>query len=254
MEEFEMKLPDPAKTRVTVGIPGYGHVPSLCLLSFGSFTAHGVARGYIHHIGTSIGAYIDRARNDIVRQALGNNSTHLIFIDQDMILPELALTRLLSHNKPCVGALYFGKDDLFTPVAFHLEDKEKDIPFSRVYDLADDEAVFKKAWMPDSTEGDPLKCVCEKPDDHLHKVGGTGMGCTLIQMGLFRKMKKFFGDEMWYSSKETGEDVHFAARCKEMGVDLYLDGFIQCGHIRDHIVTAQNYLWVKAEREQRDGK
>lgn len=238
---------DPSKIRVTIGVPGYGHVPALCLLSFGSFTAHGVAKGFIHHIGTSIGAYIDRARNDIVRQALGNKSTHLMFVDQDMILPELALTRLLSHNKPCVGGLYFGKDDLFTPVAFNLQPS-----FSRVYDLTDNEAVYSRGWLPED-QGDTLKCTCEKPDDHLHKVGGTGMGCTLVKMALFRQMKKHFGDELWFSSRETGEDVHFASRCAEMGIDLYLDGFIQCGHVRDHLVTAQNYLWVKEQKEKQNG-
>lgn len=233
-----MDRPNPEKIKVTIGIPGYGHVPSLCLLSMGSFIAHGVANGYVHFIGSSVGAYIDRARNDIVRQALGNKSTHLMFLDQDMVIPEMALTRLLSHNKPAVGGIYFGKDDLFTPVAFDVD------PFNRRHDVSEYEMVPCRAWTPDSN-GDPLVCICGKPDDHLHRVGGTGMGCTLIKTSLFRKMKKEYGDETWYSSKECGEDVHFANRCKEMGVSFYMDGLIQCGHIRDQLVTAQHYIWAR---------
>lgn len=238
------KLPNPDKTHVTIGVPAYGHIPSLCLVSFGSFVAHSVARGYAKHIATCVGAYIDRSRNDIVRQALGNKSTHLMFVDQDMILPELALMRLLSHNKQVVGGLYFGKDDAFTPVAFELD------PFKRVYDLTEQLYVQAHGWMPGEGEWEALSCTCGKPDDHMHQIGGTGMGCTLIKTSLFRKMAKEYGDQNWFSSKECGEDVHFALRCKEMGVPFYLDGYIQCGHVRDQLVTAQHYVWAK---EQLDG-
>lgn len=235
--------PNPEKIKVTIGIPGYGHVPSLCLLSMGSFIAHGVANGYVHHIGSSVGAYIDRARNEIVRQALGNGSTHLMFLDQDMVIPEMALTRLLSHKKPVVGGIYFGKDDLFTPVVFKVD------PFSRPHDVKEYEIapVSRTSWMPDSGDQEPLKCICGKPDDHLHKVGGTGMGCTLISVSLLRKMKKEFGDETWFSSKECGEDVHFANRCHEMGIPFFMDGVVQCGHIRDQLVSPQHYTWAREQ-------
>lgn len=238
-----IKRPDPENIRVTIGFPGYGHVPALCMLSLGSFIAHGVANGYVHNIGSCIGAYIDRARNDIVRQALSNKSTHLFFVDQDMVLPEMALTRLLSHKRDVVGGLYFGKDDLFTPVAFNFDGPA----FRRVYDLADDPAVYRRAWMPD--EHDDLTCPCGKPDDHTHAVGGVGMGCALVTTRLFRKMKNYFGDEEWFSSKECGEDVHFARRCEEMGIPIYLDGFINCGHVRDQLVARQHYDWARQQGE-----
>jgi hypothetical protein len=222
-----------SRPAVHVAIPSYGAVPAMCMLSFASFCASGAT--WISRLGQVDGAYIDRSRNDLVRQALANDATHLMFIDQDMIIPENALNRLLLHGVPIVGGSYWGKDDWFTPVAFHLD------PFDRIYELEDCESVPSSVPLPEGVDD----CWCGKPDPHLHKVGGTGMGCTLIQTQVFLDMREHFEDELWFSSKETGEDVHFATRAKEMGLDRFLDGFIQCGHVRHHMVTRGNYYWAR---------
>jgi hypothetical protein len=219
------------KPDVCVGVPTYGATPAICQLSFGSFIGAGVATGHIKHISEVEGAYIDRARNDLVRMALKSDCTHLCFIDQDMIIPEGSLQRLLRHKAPVVGAIYFGKDDWATPVAFHLD------PFARVYDAIDCLKVPSTAGLPDGVDS----CFCGDKEDHTHRVGGTGMGCTLIEMDLFRRIRDHFKDEMWFSSKDTGEDVHFAIRCKALGVDFLMDGFVQCGHVRNVIVTRAHY-------------
>lgn len=222
---------------IHVAMPCYGNTPAICQISFGSFIGHGVAAGLIKNLGQIEGAYIDRARNDLVRQALANGTTHVLFVDQDMILPEGCLPRLLGHDAPIVGGIYFGKDDYFTPVAFHLE------PFARVYEVDEEDCPSTPTNSP-LPEGD-ITCVCGKPDNHVHSIGGTGMGCTLISTELFNRVRDHFQDEMWFSSKETGEDIHFAMRCREIGVDRLLDGFVQCGHVRNQIVTKQHYDWAK---------
>lgn len=236
MAELEVvREVEQAPVRVHVGVPAYGNAPAICMLSFGSFIGAGVAQGLIAHLGEVEGAYIDRSRNDLVRQALANESTHVLFVDQDMILPEGCLKRMVQHDVPIVGGSYFGKDDYFTPVSFHLD------PFRRIYELDECPIVDTTAELPDGI-GD---CWCGKPDDHLHQVGGTGMGCTLIKTSLFRQIKDHFKDEMWFSSKETGEDIHFCTRAHEVGVDVLLDGFVQCGHVRNQIITRQHYDWAR---------
>lgn len=223
------------KPRIHVGVPTYGNTAALCLVSFGSFIGNGVARGAVTNIGVIEGAYIDRARNDLVRQALKNRSTHVMFVDQDMILPDNCLERLVAHKVHYVGGIYFGKDDLFTPVAYHLD------PFHRIVEVEDTDYVPSSVELPEGLH----PCLCGKPDPHLHSVGGLGMGCTLVTTALFRAIRDHFGDELWFSSKETGEDIHFAMRCKEVGVERFLDGFVQCGHIRNQLVTQQHHEWAK---------
>ncbi len=87
---------DEDRPRVHVALPTYGNTPAVCLLSFGIFMANGAAAGFIQHAGEIEGAYIDRARNDLIRQAIANDSTHLMFVDQDMILPESLVKLLLA--------------------------------------------------------------------------------------------------------------------------------------------------------------
>jgi hypothetical protein len=208
--------------------------------------ANGAGAGLIQHAGQIDGAYIDRSRNDLIRQAIRNGSTHIMFLDQDMIIPDHTLRRLLSHGVPYVGGSYWGKDDYFTPVSFHLD------PFRRIYELEDCPTVETQAGGVGE-----LDCWCGKADDHLHKVGGMGMGCTLLSTQMLQEMADYFSDnecpcrspfcepERWFSTMETGEDIHLAMRAKEMGIDRLLDGFVQCGHLRTQQVTRQHYEWAK---------
>jgi len=235
MTAKKKKTTEPDLPRVHIAVPTYGNSPAICQLSFGSFIGHGVGAGLIRHIGEVEGAYIDRARNDLVRQALASDSTHIMFVDQDMIIPEGSLQRLLGHKVPVVGGIYFGKDDFFTPVAFHLD------PFYRVYEVEYCPSIPTESPLPEGS----MDCVCGKPDNHIHQVGGTGMGCTLVENSFLRDVEKHFGDQQWFSSKETGEDVHLAMRAKEMGIPWLMDGFIQCGHVRNQIVTRQHYEWAR---------
>jgi hypothetical protein len=243
----------PARPEVHVAVPTYGNSPAICQLSFGSFIGHGVSLGFIRHIGEVDGAYIDRARNDLVRQAMSNGATHICWIDQDMIVPEGALKRLLDHEAEWVGGIYFGKDDYFTPVAFHLD------PFRRVYEFDELPMVNTPAELVTNelAQDGVLACVCGKTDNHAHEVGGTGMGITVISVDLFRRMEEYFTTnpcpcnspgcepQRWYSSREQGEDVHLALRAKAMGIQPLLDGFVQAGHVRNQIVTFQHYEWAR---------
>lgn len=238
--------------RVHVGLPTYGWTPAICMLSFGMFIGNSVSEGLIAHIGQIDGAYLDRARNDLIRQAIANDSTHVMFVDQDVILPPITLKRLLSHNVDYVGGSYWGKDDFYTPVSFHLD------PFHRIYELDECPKV--------ASESDPIEnasCWCGPEDvegehwkDHLHEVGGIGMGCTLLSVKMLKDMATYYDTvpcpcgspnctpERWFSTMETGEDIHLAMRAQDMGISRYLDGFVQAGHARTHLVARQNYEWA----------
>lgn len=224
------------KPRVHVAVPTYGAVPGISMLAFGSFIGNGVAAGVIHWLGQIEGAYIDRARNDLVRQAIANDATHVLFVDQDMVLPEGLLPRLLAHQVGIVGGSYWGKDSYRTPVSFHLD------PFHRIYELEDCPAIDTPAALPVELEA---TCWCGKPGNHIHSVGGTGMGCTLIEISLLKMVDEKYQDQKWFSTLETGEDIHLAERIASLGIARYLDGFVQCGHVATQIIKRDDYEWVK---------
>lgn len=213
--------------RVALGIPLYGCLHAFSVIHLLNHLAHAVAKGTYGVLSFVEGAYIDQARNTIVREVLkialtaDPPLTHLFFLDQDVIVPPYTVERLLSHNLDVVGAVYFGKDSQHLPVAFQLE------PFERL------RQIFS---------------------DGLQPVDGIGMGATLINLDVFRKMKEHFQDEWWFrctSSPEgnevshTGEDIWFAQRCKTLGIPIYLDCSLQCEHISITRIGYQHYLDTK---------
>lgn len=208
------------RARIHVGMPLYGHVPGPCMVSFSMAMIQGVAKGIVGGVTQLCGSYIDWGRNDIVREALQNNSTHLFFMDQDMLVPEDSIVRLLDYDKDIVGGLYFLKQYPHYPVAFHLD------PFSRDIDLS---------------------------PGGLVKVGGVGMGCTLIKTDVLRAIKDKLKDEWWFKIEAgIGEDVWFSERAALVGAECWLDTDLTCGHMTDVAITRRHYDEAR-QRGQAEG-
>jgi hypothetical protein len=205
------------KPRVVIATPLYGHPSPWFLVAFARLLievgASGVGAGWCF---TTI-PYIDQARNQLVRDALTYDPTHIFWVDHDVTCPPDAVTKLLAHDLPVVGGMYHSKDVPYGPVAFGLD------PFEMYQEIP--------------------------PSMDLHLVGGLGMGATLVKASIYRLMKAHYEDERWYEVKAApaiGEDVHFAMRLQEMAVPVFLDLKVQCGHIRDHVVTAGDYLAARS--------
>lgn len=195
--------------RVLIAMPMYAHVAPQAVASFTSFLCQNLGRNAVN-IFQTVDMYVDNARNQAVSIGLGHNDgnlkdiSHILFIDSDMTLPTDGLDKLLEHNLPVVGALYFAKVPPYPPVAFNLE------PYKRW------------GWYKDNSL-EPVECL--------------GMGFTLVQTQVFRDMEKHFGDKMWFSTGHgVGEDVWFFRRLKEMGITSYLDTSVKCGHVSALIV------------------
>jgi hypothetical protein len=220
------------KGSVCWGVPLYGTMPAAATKHLLDVLTRGIASQTFGSYCMVEGAYIDHARNTIVHLALqcaaeDDNITHLFFQDQDVVVPEGTIEALMAHQKPVVGAVYFGRDRGNLPIAFDIE------PFRRIEDI--------------DLEG-------------LNKVGGVGMGATLIELDVFRGMARHFNDAWFFSCREnaasvedgtrrTGEDIWFAQRCSEMGIDIYLDGAASCGHIGTVEITAEHYKEARRWRQ-----
>ncbi len=162
--------------------------------------------------------YIDQARNLIAAEVLGRKplGTHVLCLDDDMAWPRDLLARLLSHNRPVVGAMYFLRPAPHSVVAGGL----------------------------DGFETKPLDFL----PHGLAQVGYLGMGATLIETRLFREMRDRFKDEAWFRSNESGEDVWFFHRLKKMAVPVFLDGSLRCGHMTEACVTEEHWKHYHPEK------
>jgi hypothetical protein len=201
------------KPRVVIATPLYGHPSPWFMVAFERLRVGVVASGVEAEWKFTTIPYIDQARNDLVRQALAYDATHIFWVDHDVTCRPDAVAKLLTHNLPVVGGMYHSKDKPYGPVAFGLD------PFEMYQEIP--------------------------PSENLHLVGGLGMGATLVKVDVYRLMKMQYEDERWYQvsiQPDIGEDVHFAMRLQEMAVPAFLDPTVQCGHIRDYEVTILDYL------------
>lgn len=148
-------------------------------------------------------------RNIMIRAALEQNCTHILFIDDDMTFKPTILLDLLAHDKDIVGGIYLMRNYPHLPVMF-------------------DEAY------PDG------RCRFEflKPGLRgLHKCVNMGLGMALIKTSVFKKMK-----EPWITLGETeadqwGDDIAFFNRARKAGFDIYIDLDCQVGHIITAIIS-----------------
>lgn len=216
--------------KVSVCQPLYGPVPHLAHISQIAAMCKAVSVGVPMEFRYTSGSYIDLGRNELISRTLTDSPdvTHILFIDQDMVLPEDVVTKLLDRDKEVVGATYFTKDPPYYPVAL-------------VWD-ENDNSHFLDSWT-----------------DDLTPVGSIGMGCTLIRTDLLRDMQAEYesvdGDRPgWFvingQRRPMGEDTHFGFRCHKMGIVQYMDTTLLCGHEGSEVVTHQHYTQY---REIRDG-
>lgn len=145
-------------------------------------------------------------RNQIVKQALEMDCTHLIMMDTDQVYQADTIPRLLSHDKDIVGCLVCRRYPPFDPLMLQGD-------------------IGRYQTIKDWAEGD------------LVEVDATGTGCLLFKMGVFRNIPA-----PWFFFRGTeedpvGEDIGFCSDARKSGYKIYVDTGCQAGHLAHHMVT-----------------
>jgi hypothetical protein len=183
------------KKTVTIAIPSRDSVHMDFALSLVALMARTKTPSFVANIRSSI---LPVSRSMLVEQAQSNESSHILFLDSDMVFPPDILDRLLSYNLDIVGATYCQREGPLTPMGCDLE----------------------------------MKAL---PKVGLVRARRLPMGCMLINMSVFEKMQKpYFRWELRENnSKVIGEDVEFCDRAQQLGFQVWCDMEISknIGHI-----------------------
>jgi len=144
---------------------------------------------------------IDRMRNEAARIALEQECTHLMFIDDDVCLPEDSLRKLLKANKDIVAGVTYVRSYPFNPMIFDFSRKENDF------------------FMTDFKE---------RIHNGLVKCDAVGFSCVLISMELLKKTPPpYFVTGVNYT-----EDVYFCKKVTEYfpETSIFVDPTIVTSH------------------------
>ncbi len=150
-----------------------------------------------------------RSRTDLVKRALGQDASHLLFLDADMTFPMNLAHRLLRWNVPIVGANYIRKVDPFTPTACGLDGR------------------------PVYSDGEARGIA---PVRHL------GFGAILIAADVFRALPQPWFLMPWDEAaggRFIGEDVYFCHLARREGFSVMVDHDIsrEVGHVGPYEFT-----------------
>jgi hypothetical protein len=158
--------------------------------------------------------HVDRARNECVDMLLHpeaprppqfpngvepryKDCTHMLFIDDDIIVPPNGLMRLLGHDVPIVGGLYFARTPPHLPVCYR--------------------HVVDNHWVP-------ITEFCAG----LQECDALGAGFMLIKREVFEKMER-----PWFDfSDRMGEDMWFCEQAKRLGYTILVDADVKCKHLQ----------------------
>ena len=172
------------------------------------------------------GCYVHRNRNNLLDRALKSDSTHLMFVDTDIVFPGDGIQTLISRQKPIVGGAYNLKKPAVDGVALTtVKALERDLN-GRPHD----------EWTMDKSK--PFECAA------------LPTGFMLIELDALRQLEaegkapEFGGDRAgspdkgprnWFDfanySGFVGEDVYFCHYLRDRGVPIWCDPTIKLGHI-----------------------
>jgi 2-polyprenyl-3-methyl-5-hydroxy-6-metoxy-1,4-benzoquinol methylase len=150
-----------------------------------------------------VSTVIDKARNDLVKDALRDKCDYILFIDSDIIMPKGSIEKLIDMDVDIASGLYFAKAKPYLPVArvildgkhFFLEDFE----YNKIID-----------------------------------VQGVGMGLCLIKASVFDKIKypyfKFDWIENGGETYSVAEDLYFCDQAVKAGYTVKLNTGVVLQH------------------------
>ena len=144
-------------------------------------------------------------REDIAKEAIKQNCSHVLFIDADMYFHPEVVDILLKRDKDIIG----------------VATNYRSLPLTTTVKVAD-------------TEGN---LVGKEYPDKLFTCYAVGTGFMLIKTSVFKKIPHpwFFLESDEEGNMKTGEDVWFCKKAREMGYEIWCDPTVVVKHIGDYL-------------------
>jgi hypothetical protein len=159
---------------------------------------------------------IYEARERLVEMALDDpKATHVFFLDSDMVPPNNVISQLLSHNVDIASAKIFQRKFPFQPCMYGKLRVNRDFSFEMEGPMEPDK------W----------------PDQGIFEMEGVGMACALINLNVFRGLKK----PWFFPMPGLGEDLAFCLKARKAGARIWVDFSLDCAHMGYFPVITASY-------------
>jgi hypothetical protein len=146
------------------------------------------------------------ARNNTVESVVNEDVDGIFWMDSDVIFPQDAVSRLVSHGKDFVTGIYFQRSPPHWPLIAHYNEN---------------------ARGRNGRKGS-FNWWAKWPENVLAPIDGCGFGCVYTSIEMFRKM-----GPPWFEYLHFSEDFDLCLKAAKAGFQLYVDTAVLCGHLMD---------------------
>jgi hypothetical protein len=186
-------------TRVLIGVPTMEMARQAVFYDYFNqmFKPIGTVMAFTH------GQSPARGRNLIIQQAIENNCSHILFLDDDVLVRPDILTRLIAHDKDIVTGLQFSRNYPHKPY---------------IFDTALEGGKCRMHLLSDGESG-------------LVPIINCGFGCVLIKVEVFKSMEQPWVRLGEYDTDMWCDDIGFFNRARSHGYKLFCDLDVRVGHL-----------------------
>ena len=173
--------------------------------------------------GVSRSSLVYDARNALCKTAIDAGADRVMWLDSDMIFDSDIVQRLSSdmdEGREFVSGLYFTRKNPIKPVVY-IETGYNDDGNGKVTPYAHE---FR-----------------DYPKDSVFECAGVGFGACMVTTDLLKAVYDQYGAP-FAPMPGFGEDLSFCRRVEEMGVKMYCDSRVKCGHVASLVITEDGYL------------
>lgn len=176
---------------------------------------------------------IDANRNRFVEEAIEAGADYVFLMDMDQTFPQDALTKLfevISDKRPIVSGMYFLKKEPYAPVMGRYVEWDDEM-------LAHKDALDRAGFVhPDGRQLAMWRPFTYWDNTVPFTADVIGLGCVLIDTKAFKDLQKPYfrytpGITPSMKHKTMDEVMHICAQWKKLGIPIYIDPRVQCGHI-----------------------
>ena len=220
-EKQEVRLADDVHLTIAISSGGVMQTPAAVALAVAVPTT-----GVPLRIDVEQSCYVHKNRNILMKRALESKSTHMLFLDEDIVFPPDGIMRLLAHGRSVVGGAYNTRKPAGDNG--HMVTTVKPLPGTPEAEegsLLDTSEPFKVRAIPTGfmlIDLNVIRGLDAPPLDGGKADGSDGGGHA----------KWFdFGDYSGF----VGEDVYFCDYVRKQGIEVWCDPTIPLGHVGEQV-------------------
>ena len=208
-----------SNAKILIATPMLGTVNANFLTSMMALQGEGHTQ-----YAVEIGSLVYMARNRLAAKAVDGGFDYILWLDSDMIFPSNVIKALMHDARQgleYVSGLYFRRRLPTEPVIC------KDVVWERGED-----GVIKHGAEP----------YMDYPRDSIFEIAGSGLGFCLMKVDIVKEVAKQFMMPPFDPMPALGEDFSFCWRLKKLGVPMYCDSSVKCGHAGEVIFDENTFL------------